>query len=243
MIKPTSSNATGLFFVAAAIGLGLVSLLRYSADASASFAATLPEASNIEASSLRISSTKTGASGELQEDFMSALEPDGRYRFSMDIVGASSSYAVFSLDVVAQGTDAEVTLRVQKKRGGPIKEYEKSLNEESFRPFWHSLRMLEVAQLTNLSPQTESFALSLDNPDSKRSDFDSWKQTGTVLAQPTVNVPKLELATTYRFTFQDGIYDYPNSFEVYAPDALVDTRYQHLKDLAHRFAEETFGTL
>ncbi|MFK8186490.1 MAG: hypothetical protein AB8B99_24190 [Phormidesmis sp.] len=229
VIKPNSPKAIGLFLTTAAVGLGLVSLLRYNAKAES-------------LAVLDIDASKTESSAALNQDFMSAIDPDGIYRFSMDIVGGSSEYSVFSLEVVARGLDAQATLKVQDKTGGSVEVYEQVLDEEKLRIFWRNLRSLEVAQLTNLSPQTEIFALTLDELDSKYSDVEAAVQLKLAQSQAAApNAPKNTSSAIYRFTFQDGLYDYPNSFEVYAPNALQDARYRNLKDLAHRFADETFG--
>lgn len=215
LIKPKSSKTIGLFLTAAAVVFSLVSVLRYNAKASEFL-------------------TEPVESRSLEESFMSAIEPDGLYQFSMSVVGVSFEYEVFELELVARGLDAKAVLRL-KERNGLLQEYERSIDEAAFRPFWRSLRSLEVAQLSDLSPHTEAFILSLDSAGEKNYTASEVKQTATYYEAPDV-VP----SATYRFVFQDGLYDYPNSFEVYAPGALEDTRYYKLRDLAIRFAEETF---
>ncbi|MEM6451697.1 MAG: hypothetical protein AAF703_15425 [Cyanobacteria bacterium P01_D01_bin.105] len=244
-----SSKTIGLFLTAAAVGAGSVGLLRYNANAADFLAVPLSEFSEKRARAATIADAGPTAENLTNVIDASVIEPDGLYRFSMEIVGVSSAYKVFSLEVVARGAsananhkssteigiNAQAILTVQKKDGGPVREYTKTLDAASFGPFWQDLRRLEVAQLINLSPQTEMFSLQWNSSDS-----DKYARQ----IQPKVTAysePKAEPSSTYRFTFQDGLYDYPNSFEVYAPDALEDARYRDLRDLTHYFTEETFA--
>jgi hypothetical protein len=151
--------------------------------------------------------------------FFGEKAKDELYAFSMEQVGTQSSYTVFKVSVVKQGVEAKAFLQVQKANHDvAVRQYEKNLDPESFAKFWQALRELEAAQLTNLSPYTENL-----DPLSESS---------------TTRVPA---SMTYRFIFQDGVHDYPNSFEVYAPDSLKDTRYRQLRDVTAYFAQETFG--
>ncbi len=135
-----------------------------------------------------------------------------------------SSYSVFNVSIVNQGGEAKAFLQVQKaSEDAAVRQYERNLDAESFAKFWQVLRELEVAQLTDLSPYSEN----LDQ-----------RSVGSISA---ALVPKAPHSLTYRFQFQDGIHDYPNSFEVYAPDSLKDVRYQKLRDLTDTFVQDTFG--
>lgn len=226
--KQTSFKATGkavgLSLTIAAVGLGLFSVLRYSAKAS--------EFLGISAESVAV-----------EDSFMSAIEDDGLYRLSMNVVGAASEYEIFEVEIAARGLDAQATLRI-KARAGELQEYEKALDEATFRQFWRSVRELEVAQLSDLSPHTEAFARRIDAEANKRyqTGDKARSETEDALSQQAYDVPKVESSATYRFTFQDGLYDYPNSFEVYAPDALEDARYRDLRDVTKQFVDEVFGT-
>ncbi len=149
---------------------------------------------------------------------------DELYQFSMEYVGGRSSYRVFNVRVVEQGGVAKAFLQVQKtSQDAEVRQFEKAVDPASFAAFWQALRELEVAQLTDLSPYSEH----LDQMDEDSVNRDLSK--------------KVPPSLTYRFQFQDGVHDYPNSFEVYAPGSLEDVRYQALKDLTERFVQETFG--
>jgi hypothetical protein len=161
--------------------------------------------------SLTLSGAKALLFGDKAEDEL--------YTFSMEQVGTQSSYSVFKVSVVKQGVEAKAFLQVQKAgRDVAVRQYEKKLDPESFAKFWQALRELEAAQLTNLSPYTEN----LDQ-----------LSEGSATRVPA--------SMAYHFNFQDGVHDYPNSFEVYAPDSLKDTRYRQLRDVTAYFAQETFG--
>ena len=145
---------------------------------------------------------------------------DRLHVFSMEIFGGKSRYEIFEAELTDRGGDIKATLRV-KKTGQDIivREYTETVSETSFERLWSELRALDVEQLTDLSPSTEN------------------------IGEETTSSPVrlAEASATYGFKFQDGLHDYPNSFEVYAPEALEDTRYRKLRDLANDFVIETFG--
>lgn len=145
--------------------------------------------------------------------------------FSMSLVNRRSvepmlsDYQLFELAVMADGGSVKATLALQKVGDHqPVQRYERIIPEEQFVALWTQLQALEAAQLTNLSPYTED----LENT--------------TRLLRDRTNT-----SDTYSFYFKDGVYDYPNSFEVYAPESLKDTRYQNLKLVSLGFAEATFS--
>lgn len=145
--------------------------------------------------------------------------------FGMSLVNGRSAepmlsdYQLFELAVMAEGNSVKATLGLQKLGNNqPVKRYERTISEKQFAELWPQLQALEVAQLTNLSPYTED----LENT--------------TRLLRDRTNT-----SDTYSFYFKDGVYDYPNSFEVYAPESLKDTRYQDLKLVSLGFTEATFG--
>ena len=214
----------GLFLGTAAVGFGLFSALRYKAKASEFVTPPL------------VSRTVDTPPKEIlrKEALISEIEAGDRYRFSMVKVGGLSQYEVYELDITAQGTDAQAQLRI-KERNGTVENHEKTLDAESFKAFWTTLRRLETAQLTDLSPYTEVFTQNLDSPK-----LTVAAAVKTDDQQTAYRMPSIKSSATYRFTFQDGRHDYPNSFEVHAPEALEDTRYRQLKNATHRFVNGTF---
>ena len=219
LIKPKSSKTIGLFLTAAAVIFSLASVLRYSAKAS----------EFLTASSEAMALVKT-----VEKDVLNEIAPDSVYRFSMSVVGAASAYDLFELEIVADGLAATAILRSQL-RNDSLQTYEQMLDEGAFITFWKSLRSLETAQLSDLSPHTEAFLLSLNK--SGVVNYAALEAKQTAMREQS---SEAAMAIAYRFTFQDGLHDYPNSFEVYAPDALEDSRYLQLKNLAVQFAKETF---
>lgn len=145
--------------------------------------------------------------------------------FGMSLVNGRSAepmlsdYQLFELAIMADGSSVKATLALQKLGDDqPTQRYERTISEEQFMALWPRLQALEVAQLTNLSPYTEDL------------------ENATRLLRDRTNE-----SDTYSFYFKDGVYDYPNSFEVYAPESLKDTRYQDLKLVSLGFAAVTFG--
>lgn len=152
------------------------------------------------------------------------------YRFSMEMNNVQSRYRVFSFEIVSQNGKSKAVLSLQKRAGdSAVKTYRKDIDEETFVAFWQALRELEVAQLTNLSPYTENLSQTEPQTKSPTENESLYRSPGT-----------LKSAGTYRFQFQDGLYDYPNSFEVYAPEAISDARYKALQGLTMLFVEEAF---
>ena len=154
--------------------------------------------------------------------FAKSDENDQRYHFSMEVVGnrasrsAVAAYKVFEMDLTSQSGETVAMLRLQgREEGDDLKTYQKSVSDEQFVRLWRLLRELDAEQLTDLSPYTERLGE----------------------AEATKRVSG---AATYRFKFQDGLYDYPNSFEVYAPEHLEDDRYDALARLAMTFTVEVF---
>lgn len=148
---------------------------------------------------------------------------DELYQFSMERVGTRLEYQLYEVEVVHAAGVAKIRLQLQKPgKGAAVKTYEQVVSETRFIEFWQALRKLETAQLTNLSPSTENLG-----------------QTSRQTASRTKRAPVT--AETYRFKFQDGLEDYPNSFEVYAPEALEDSRYRQIRDLTEGFVKKTFG--
>lgn len=148
-------------------------------------------------------------------------EAERLHLFSMEIVGGQSHYDIFETELVDRGGEIKAILRIQKSgQDTEAREYEKVIEEETFVTFWKALRDLEVAQLTNLSPSTENI--------------------GEDVATPVFRTTRTTASATYGFKFQDGLYDYPNSFKVYAPDELQDTRYRKLRDLTEAFVSDIF---
>ena len=150
------------------------------------------------------------------------------HHFSMTIVGGRSTisslaqYQRVEMELSAKGAAPSVVLRLQKNgRDQPVQEYERAVSEDYFSHFRQNLRDLEIAQLTDLSPYSEQIT------------------TGKQVSLSLVSTPAA--SATYRFQFKDGLYDYPNSFEVHAPDQLEDTRYQGVRDLAFVVLTESFG--
>ena len=149
------------------------------------------------------------------------------HHFSMTIIGgrstipAMSGYQRVEAEIVAKDAEPKVILRLQEiGRNQPIHEFERDVSEAYFSNIWQQLRELEVAQLTDLSPFTEHIN-DETNPRPKFSDT----------------------SATYRFHFKDGVYDYPNSFEVHAPEHLEDKRYQQLSALTYLVLADSFGEL
>jgi hypothetical protein len=215
LVKLFSPKAIRLFLVASAVGVSIGSLVHYNARASESALEAFPSLS--AAKSL----------------FLKEESDDDVHRFSMERVGPQSSYAVFNVSVVEQGGETKAFLQVQKAhQNEAVRLYEKELDPESFAQFWQALRQLEVAQLTNLSPYSEN----LDEVSG------SVSQSQSALNPEAVQrVKRVPSSMTYRFQFQDGVHDYPTSFEVYAPDFIKDARYSKLCNLTERFVQETFG--
>jgi hypothetical protein len=212
LTKLFSPKAIRLFFVASLLGLMTMGgLLRYSARASEEVSEGV-----LGGALPTLSAAKSLLFGEITADEL--------YKFSMEQVGRQSGYVVFNVSVVEQGGEAKAFLQVQKTHhDGAVKQYEKNLDAESFAKFWQALRELEVAQLSDLSPYSENL---------------NQLSRGSL---SSAAIPKVPHSATYRFQFQDGVYDYPNSFEVYAPDLLKDLRYQKLRDLTNSFVQETFS--
>ncbi|MEM9087371.1 MAG: hypothetical protein AAGC93_01380 [Cyanobacteria bacterium P01_F01_bin.53] len=145
---------------------------------------------------------------------------DRLHVFSMEIFGGRSRYEVFEAELTDRGGEIKATLRVKKTgQDTVVREYTETVTEASFELLWYKLLALDIAQLTDLSPATENIG----------------EETSVKPARPTV------ASATYGFKFQNGLHDYPNSFEVYAPDALEDKRYSKLRDVATEFVIETFG--
>ncbi len=155
-----------------------------------------------------------------------------QYKFSMEMTNLASRYRAFSFEVVSQNSKTKAVLSVQRRNGeAAVETYGKDIDEETFVAFWQALRELEVAQLTNLSPYTENLALQHES-----------QKEDAINRPPSNVVPNtVKSAATYRFQFQDGRYDYPNSFEVYAPEAIADARYKALQDVATLFVENAFA--
>lgn len=147
------------------------------------------------------------------------------HHFSMSVVSGRSTipalapYQKVEVEIVAKGVEPLVILHLQKTgRHEPVQSHERAVSEVYFSEIWQRLRDLETAQLTDLSPYTEN----LDKADHLLSSFNT-------------------ASATYRFQFKDGVYDYPNSFEVHAPEHLKDSRYQALRDLAFLVLDQSFG--
>ncbi|MEL6158993.1 MAG: hypothetical protein AAFQ40_01285 [Cyanobacteria bacterium J06623_5] len=168
---------------------------------------------------------------EVLPKFSLSAEADGEkavprvHQFSMSVVGGRSTtealtkYKIFETTLTDQDGEIKATLRLQATgQNQPIKEFESAVSEAQFVALWQQIRDLEVAQLTDVSPYTEN----LDEG-------------------PVRLVERNISSATYGFHFKDGVYDYPNSFEVYAPEHLEDSRYQSLKMLSLSFAQEIFG--
>lgn len=144
------------------------------------------------------------------------------YHFSVEVVGsqisrsAAARYKVFEMELISQSGETTATLRLQgPEEGAELKTYRQPVDDEQFTYLWKQLRELEAEQLTDLSPYTERLGE----------------------ARPAKRVSG---SATYRFKFQDGLHDYPNSFEVYAPEHLEDRRYEALTRLAMAFTADVF---
>lgn len=193
-------KTAGLLALASAFGFAVVGVTRYNAKASE----ILPRLSianltnrKADANQLRI--------------------------FSVEIYGGQSRYEIFEAEFVDRGGDVSAVLTVKKAgRDERVETYEKTVDDASFEKLWLSLRSLEVAQLTDLSPSTESIG-------EKSEPFFQGSGASRMVA-----------SASYGFKFQDGLRDYPNSFEVYAPERLQDRRYQALRDLSVAFIEDVF---
>jgi hypothetical protein len=222
LIKASSSKTIGVFMLASALGIAVIGLARYSATASE----LMPRRSMAQ-----IIFGLTPAHQEL-------------YKFSMAVSdvqiakqSSPSPYQPFLLEVVSHNGETKAILQLQKSGQDPTpRRYEKNLDPETFAQFLQALRQLEVGQLTDLSPYSEVAIGQLSTPSTSaqpnpQANSQANSQAST---QPATT-------ETYHFTFQDGLKDYPNSFEVYAPEALEDTRYKALRDLTIRFALTHFG--
>ncbi|MEL6901333.1 MAG: hypothetical protein AAFP07_10310 [Cyanobacteria bacterium J06606_4] len=147
------------------------------------------------------------------------------HQFGMSVVGGRSTtealtkYKIFETTLIDQDGQIKATLRLQAVgQNQPIKEFETTVSEARFVALWQQIRDLETAQLTNISPYTEN------------------------LEEGPIRIVERNISSaTYGFHFKDGVYDYPNSFEVYAPEHLEDDRYQNLKMLSLSFAQEVFA--
>ncbi|MEL6489169.1 MAG: hypothetical protein AAFV85_15680 [Cyanobacteria bacterium J06634_6] len=155
--------------------------------------------------------------------------PSQLYHFSMSITGGQATVpgladyrrfeVVLTTKHIAEDSGPRVILRLQQAGGyQPVYEYTQPLTNDEFSGLWQQLRTLEAAQLVNSSPYTE--------------DQDS--AAGRIAIAPTPSA-------TYQFEFKDGVYDYPNSFEVHAPEQLIDQRYQALRNVMLGLVAERFG--
>ncbi|MEO0768732.1 MAG: hypothetical protein AAFY72_04755 [Cyanobacteria bacterium J06649_4] len=210
-VSPLVAKAILCFVIASVLGLLVVGFESYSALAT-------PEQKKLAAGMLpKIS---LGAdSEETVEDKATRL-----HQFGMTLSSGRSTtpilskYQTFETTLDVQGTTLTATLRVQNLgKEQPVKVYEREVSEAQFTAMWQALRDLETAQLTNLSPYTENLEEA-----------------------PNRLTTRFESSATYSFYFKDGVYDYPNSFEVYAPEVLKDGRYESLKVLSLEFAQEVF---
>ncbi|MGD1865153.1 MAG: hypothetical protein ACFB0D_11415 [Phormidesmis sp.] len=150
------------------------------------------------------------------------------HHFAMTIVGGRSTipglaqYQLVEMELLAKGAEPSVVLRLQKNgRNQPVQEYERAVSEAYFSQIWQNLRDLEIAQLTDLSPYTEKV------------------MTSKPVSSSLTAAPKA--SATYRFQFKDGLYDYPNSFEVHAPEQLEDFRYEGVRDLGFSVLADSFS--
>lgn len=148
--------------------------------------------------------------------------------FSMMVVGGRSTipalapYQLVEMELLAKDGEPSVVLRLQENgRNQPIQEYERAISEAYFSQSWQHLQDLEVAQLTDLSPYTEQVMAA--------------KQSSRRLVSAPI------ASATYRFQFKDGLYDYPNSFEVHGPEQLEDGRYMGVRNLAFTVLADSFG--
>lgn len=145
--------------------------------------------------------------------------PNQLRSFSMEVLNDASRSENFAFSLVERGGDITATLQIKStNQSANSQAYETAVSAAEFVDFWVRLRELEVEQLTNLSPSTENI--------------------GSTHSLAKI---KTTASSRYRFKFQDGLEDYPNSFDVYAPEELQDTRYQALRELSEAFVLETFG--
>lgn len=147
------------------------------------------------------------------------------YRFSMALVGGRvnipelARYQRVEVEMVAKGSRSSVSLLLQKAgRNQPLQTFERVVSADYFTQVWQALRDEEISQLTNLSPHTE--------------DLGEWESRLSTFKAS---------AATYSVYFKDGVYDYPNSFEVHAPEHLKDVRYQSVRDLGLQVIKQRFG--
>lgn len=167
--------------------------------------------------------SRKGFVDELSKELSDPTNPNQLRLFSMEVLNDASRTENFEVSIVERGRDIKATLRIKPATpGAEVKAYETTVTAVAFAEFWMRLRELEVEQLTNLSPSTEN--IGVNNDRSKR--FSSVRTRDS---------------SSYRFKFQDGLEDYPNSFDVYSLEALQDTRYRKLRDLTEAFVIELFG--
>jgi len=169
--------------------------------------------------SISLSEPRKAFVDELSQEAFDQANPSQVRLFSMEVLNDASLAENFEISLVERGGEIKATLLTKPiNLDDDVKTYETTVAAMTFAEFWVRLRELEVGQLTNLSPSTENMGRS------KRI--------------PSVRVKD---SSSYRFKFQDGLEDYPNSFDVYAPEALQDARYRQLRDLTEAFVLETFG--
>lgn len=201
--KPSFSKVVGIFIVTSAVGVVVV----------AKAANVLP----------MFSMPRQVFANELSKELSDKTNPNQLRAFSMEVLNDASRAENFEISLVERGRDIKATLLIKPvTQDGAVKEYETTVSAVAFAEFWVQLRELEVEQLTNLSPSTESIGKS--------------KGSSTGLS-----AVRTKDSSSYRFKFQDGLEDYPNSFDVYAPKELKDTRYRQLRDLTEAFVLESFG--
>lgn len=167
---------------------------------------------------------KLSSGTKVDTDLPTKILEQGQH-VSMSIVGghatlpALSQYQRVEVELFFRGSEPSAILRLQKSgRRQPMQEYSKALSKAEFAHVWQQLQTLEAAQLTDLSPYTE----------------DLEKAASRIAIAPTPSA-------TYQFRFKDGVYDYPNSFEVHAPEQLSDRRYQAMRDVMFVAMAQQFG--
>ncbi len=217
-ISKSALKVIGIAVLAMVAGLSALGLERYGAIASEVLPAFNLSAKDFSAKDLSAESLST----EVERD--ASVMPHVHH-FAMAVVGGRSTlpelaqYQLVEMELLAKGGEPSVVLRLQRTgREQPVQEYERAVSEAYFSDVWRRLQDLEVAQLTNLSPYTEQIT--------------TYK-----------TVSRRLVSATYRFQFKDGLYDYPNSFEVHAPEQLEDTRYRDVRDLSFVVLSQNFGDL
>jgi len=211
-------KVVGIVAVSSALGLSVLGSERYSAIFSGMGSAIASEV---------LPGFNLSAAAESEASSVQRV-----HQLSMSVVGGRSTipalaqYQRVEMELLAKGAEPSVMLRLQEKgRNQPIQEYERAVSEAYFSQVWQQLRDLETAQLTNLSPYTEQITAN---------EFGNKSDSLSLVAKTTASA-------TYRFQFKDGLHDYPNSFEVHAPEQLKDTRYKGVRDLAFTVLADSFG--